>query len=358
MAKTIDDSLLLSYDDKQIFKKAQATYNPDLLQTLSIFSKEGKYEKQGNYYVFKTFPGSNIYYVSSKSCEIYGMFIDEHKKILVYSRFFFHTFEWFVTHIDNILSMVQNINLNDNIVNIGSNIVSMEKWFVTYGHFKDEIFIVTDYIDNINNTYKALVDYHTTDLPNYLANINYTTINNLLLKNSINAFSYKDKILKLNNLILIRHRTVDTTFHSFPINVRDKIMSSINNDNNILSPTNVVITRGTAMHMTRNLSNQMEIENYLSDNNFAVINPELMNYADFLHSIKNADKIVITWGGALVNLIYLKPHAQVYILKSQSYEHENLELFNKIIQTYKLNVKVIIHKNNIIDLVKLKKTIL
>ena len=346
---TIDDSLLLSDDDKQIFKYALKTNNIDHLQNMSIFSKKGIYEKHGDYYVFKTFSNTNIYYLSSNTF-IYNVFIDENKKILFYSRIMLDLFHWFVTHIDALLNIINQTNIYENIINIGNNIVSIEKWFVTYGHFKDEIFVLSDYIDNININYKPLLDYHTTDLYNYKSNINYNRIDNLLfVNNSINAFNYKNKILKLNNLILIRHRITDTTFHSFPINVRDKILSSIKIDN-VLNNNKVFITRGSAIHMSRNISNQIEIETYLSENKFTCINPELLDYDEFINSIKNADKIVITWGGALVNLIYLKPYTQVYILKSQSYENESLKLFDKIIKTYKLHVEVINHKDNIISL--------
>jgi hypothetical protein len=351
MSKTIDDCLLLSHEDKQIFKHALSISDVDYLQNMSIFSKEGIYEKHGNYYVFKTNPFINIYYLGYNNNSI---FIDENKKILFYSRYFLsYSFQEFINYINHTLYLIQNINIDENILDIGSNFVSIEKWFVTYGHFKDEIFVITDYIDNNNKNYKALLDYHTTDLPNYKANINYKIIDNILLRNnSINSYEHINKILRLKDLILIRHRITDTTFHSFPINVRNKIITSINTDNTI-NHNKIFITRGSATHLSRNLSNQMEVENYLHNNNFALVNPELLNYGEFINTIKNTDKIVITWGGALVNLIYLKPYTKVYILKSQSYEHESLDLFEKIIKTYDLHVEVIIHENNIISLNKL-----
>lgn len=350
MSKTIDDCLLLSDQDKQIFRHALSISDVDYLQNMSIFSKEGIYEKHGNYYVFKTNPSINIYYLGYNNSSI---FIDENKKILFYSRYYLDLFHEFTNWIDNILNLIHNINITENILDIGSNFASIEKWFVTYGHFKDEIFIVSDYIDNNNKNYKALLDYHTTDLPHYKANINYKIIDNILFgNNSINAYEDINKILRLKNLILVRHRITDTIFHSFPINVRNKIITSINNDN-IINHNKIFITRGSASHLSRNLSNQMEVENYLHDNNFTLVNPELLNYGEFINTIKNTDKIVITWGGALVNLIYLKPHTRVYILKSQSYEHESLDLFDKIIKTYNLHVEVISHENNIITLNKL-----
>jgi len=351
MSKTIDDILLLSDEDKNIFKHARSTSNIEYLQNMSIFSQEGNYKKHCDYYVFKSKPSINIYYLGS-----HKIFIDANKKIFFYSRCFLGIFRHFIHFIDQILNLLSNIDINENILDIGSNFVSIEKWFITYGHFKDEIFLLTDYIDKINKNYTVLLDYHTIDLPNYKANINYNVIDNLLLgNNSINLFENRNKIIKLQNLILIRNRSTDVTFHSFPINVRNKIFNAI--DGNQKKYNKVFITRGVATHLNRNLSNQLEIENYLSNNNFLVINPELLTCIDFISSIKNADKIVITWGSALVNLIYLKPYAKVYILKSQSYQHENLMLFNKIIKTYNLHVEVITHENNIVNLNKLNEII-
>jgi len=47
-------------------------------------------------------------------------------------------------------------------------------------------------------------------------------------------------------------------------------------------------------------------------------------------------------------LIYLKPNTKVIILKSKSYMHESIHLFNKIIEELKLNVNIIESTNNII----------
>jgi hypothetical protein len=348
-----DDCKLLSDTDKEIYKEAVKQGDVDYIRHMSIFSTLGKYEKHGDYNIFITDPNVNIYYIGYYVVGGLNVFIDQNKKLLFYSKFFFGLFDCFLSNIDIVLTNIQNTNINENIVDIGSNIVSIENWFLTYGHYKDEIFVLTDYVNNINNKYKVLIDYHTNnDITDYPVNINYQIIEKLLLKgNSINAYTLKKKVLKLTNLILIRHHITDTTFHSFPLNVRNEIFKSIENKN--ITFNKVFLTRDKATHLPRNLNNQAEIEDYLSNNNITIINPELITYEQLINSIKNLNVIIITWGGALVNLIYLKPHTRVYILKSKSYEHESIELFDKIIKTYQLQVKIIVHQNNEININKL-----
>jgi hypothetical protein len=343
----IDDSICLSDEDKHIFKHAHTTNDIHHLINMSIFSTNGVYKQNGKYLTFESNIDSNIYYISEN-----GLFVDEHKKILFYSRYYLGLFEHYIQEIDNIINLINDIDLTIH-EDIGSNIVSIQRWFETYGHFTDELFNIADYIHINNINHKPLLDYPTTDKPHFKANTNYNFIDNLLFnKHSINAYTLnKNKVLKLQNLVLIYNFIIASTFHSFPIIIRDKILHSITTPTNILTKsTHIMITRGKALHLPRNLYNQSEIENKLSDNNYNIINPELLSLPDFINSIKHADKVFITWGGALTNLIYLKPNTQVYILKSKSYEREYITLFNKIIQTYNLNIQVLIHENNILPL--------
>jgi capsular polysaccharide biosynthesis protein len=90
---------------------------------------------------------------------------------------------------------------------------------------------------------------------------------------------------------------------------------------------------------------------------FNVINPENIDFKDFINILQKANLIIITWGSALTNLIFCNPGTQVIILKSQSYENESIQLFNKIIKNNSLIVKIILHKNNEIDLNELNETI-
>lgn len=109
---------------------------------------------------------------------------------------------------------------------------------------------------------------------------------------------------------------------------------------------NIFITRGLARSNPRNLDNQYEIEEYLDSAGYTVINPENISLDEFINYTSNATTIVMTWGSAMVNMCYFKDNTNITILKSRSYEHETIELFQKIIDNNKLNVNVILHTDN------------
>jgi hypothetical protein len=174
----------------------------------------------------------------------------------------------------------------------------------------------------------------------------------------------------MKKLYLIKHAITDPMFHAFPTHPRNKILSKFSilyPRNKILSKFSILsrkslgvtlfrpvfklfITRGIAKHMTRNLDNEAEISNYLTQNNYNIINPEDLSFEYFVRILHKASHIVMTWGGALTNMCYCAMNTDIKILKSRSYEHEELLLFDKIIKTYHLNVNVVLHKDNKINI--------
>lgn len=347
--------------DREILRQSFLNHNIELCKNLSFFSKVGNYRTNNNYVFFESFENEPIYYVGIHHGQDVGIFIDSKKKILFYSRYFITDYVIkLIEKIDFLLDIVESINLEDlNIIeDIGNNFVSIQKWHVSYGHFKDELFCISDFLNN-ENGYKALLDYHTDNqvIKNLPFNDNYSIIANYALgDNYLNAYILGNKILKLSKLKLIRHEYLNPGFHSFPIIIKDRIISKINIKSEIYET--IFVSRGKAIHAPRNLSNQLEIENYFSSNKIFCLNPENISFDKFVSYIKNCNKIIITWGSALTNLVYLQPGTKVIILKSKSYEKEPLSLFGKIISTYKLDV--IIEKcdqDNIIELTNLSKYI-
>ena len=77
-------------------------------------------------------------------------------------------------------------------------------------------------------------------------------------------------------------------FHMFPKLSVDKILSSLKHEHNNFNK-NVFITRGTALHMPRNLDNQIEIEQHFLSINYNVINPEVIDIETLIQQIKNAE---------------------------------------------------------------------
>jgi capsular polysaccharide biosynthesis protein len=171
-----------------------------------------------------------------------------------------------------------------------------------------------------------------------------------LFKNeSVNAYDYKKKVLRMNKLFLLRNQFNDELFHSFPLYSRNVILNNINKNFNLIG-TKLYVSRGKALHLPRNLDNEPEILDYAIENGYKEINPENVSLDEFVCNVNAANKIIITWGSALTNLVYCKENTQVIILKSKSYDSENIQLFMKIINTYKINIRIISHENNKINI--------
>lgn len=330
----------LNDNDKIIFKTFKNTNDIEVAKKMSIFSNLGEYKSIDGYKYFESYDNEPIYFLNQATC--YDIFIDKYKKILFGSRYFFFDPVLLEQYLNGIIPILNNIELN-NVISFDCNIIAISKWFSTYGHYKDEVFNLYNFFEKqnlLNNDYKCLVDFvFQKNHINYSFD-NYNIINNYLFNNNIiNAYHYP--ISKMNKVILIEHKTDSDNFHTFPINSKNKIMSNIQDLN--LNYKNIFITRGKALHLPRNFNNQKEIEELLINNEYNLVNPELMNIELFINSVKNADNVFITWGGALVNLIYLKEHTNVYILRSKSYKHEPLELFKFLSNKhfYNLNIHII-----------------
>jgi hypothetical protein len=315
----------------------------------------------GNYEYYETPDNEDIFYVNLHRCA--SFFIKRDKTIIHGSRYYSYPCsesEDFVRLSKNIVDNVTEQDI-ENAIFIGDKIISICKWFVTYGHFMDEAFALCDFQNQFQDkSSKILLDYHTDNMviKNYPVYSNYTIIDNLLFGNtSINAYSYGLQILKMKKLYLIKHAITDPMFHAFPTHPRNKILSKFS----ILSCKSLgitqfrpvfklFITRGIAKHMNRNLDNESEISNYLIINNYNIINPEDVSFEKFIRILHRASHIVMTWGGALTNMCYCARNTNIIILKSKSYEHEELLLFDKIIKTYHLKVNVVLHRDNKINI--------
>lgn len=281
--------------------------------------------------------------------------LDKEKKIIFNTRWWYDQKDivTFITHIRHFFNTIyEKINL-DNSVDIGENIIAIQSWFTTYGHFLDEVYNLKYFLNKIenkfnDNNYKILYSI----LPGNQYQ-NYLIISDKLFKDKyINPLLCDALLLKCTNLLLIKHSIKMDTFHSFPKTVTDFIIKNSEKSNNLFNYKKIFITRSIDKSVNnRSLTNQLEIEDYFSKfNDFTIINPENTFFDGFINYINYADIIVITWGSALTNLVFLKPNTKVFILKSKSYEHESIELFRKIINQLNLDVNVILHKDNLITL--------
>lgn len=346
------DELNLTDNDKFILKNNLIYRQIDL----SFFSKNVTIKSLDDYNYYETNENTNIFYLNM-FFPLGSVFLDKDKKIIFGSKYY-HSIDklkTFLNHINTMFKFIKNIDLDDTAVFIGNRIVSIQTWFTTYGHFADEAYSICDFYNKLMNNNgeicKILLEYHTDNniIKHYPVFKNYKTIETYLFDdNSINAYNYKKQILKMNKLLLIKHDITDKTFHHFPLYPRNLILNKINfinNDDN----NNVYISRGISMHLKRNFDNEEEIFNFAVQKKYKIINPELISIDEFIGSIKNVNTVIMTWGGGLTNMVYLKKNTKVFILKSKSYEHENIDLFKKIIDNYELEIKIIIHNDNKID---------
>jgi hypothetical protein len=267
---------------------------------------------------------TEFYYLSDLS-----IIIDDKKNIVMDSNIMLS-----INNIQQYMNHINNIQLEKYETTL-TNIIYIQHWFTTYGHFKDELFNLYNFYQLFNNKeYNVLMNYKKSNHIGYSFD-NYDKLKNLLFDNNIciNATELNSKIIKINNLILIKHPITSPMFHIFPEISKNKVLSRLNYNVKKFNK-NVFITRGKALHLPRNLDNQEELEQFFVNLNYSIINPEIMDIELFIHTIKNTENIYITWGGALVNLCYVNPDANIYILQSKSYKHENISLF-KFLKNYK-----------------------
>lgn len=338
MQDKINNSLL-NNDDKELLKNMISTKKyPNQVGCLSIFSKMGKKCNNGNY-EYTQYNDNYFYYLKN-----INVWVDSELKLLPYSNWWFETrLDWFINHVNMYIRIIKNININ-NAISIEGNYMSISKWFLTYGHFLDEVFCLKEF--QMTNKYENITPFISFKNKNIYNNTNYTEICNILFDEYYDPNNID--LVRVNNIVLIKHFICDITFHSFSNCVSDYILSKIPFENNVNNDV-LFITRSASLHLSRCLTNQAEIENYLSSKNVSIFNPEHYNFCEFIKKIRTYKKIIITWGSALTNLCFCNENSEIIILKSDSYKHESIKLFNKIIKNKSLNIKIIESIDNIIN---------
>jgi hypothetical protein len=320
----------LSAEDKTILLHAYTSNQFSLVQTLSIFSSKGVYKQVGDYYYFETNDTEVIYYLNRRLFGYY-FFIDSDRKILFYSRYFLgFDFLTLVNFIDPLMSLVNRVNLTS-AADVGTCFISIQQWYTTYGHVQDELFALADFnvqYTNENECTSAtsyLVDIETDITSSQYTPTHFTVANVVLDNNYLNADVYST-VIKLTRLCLVRHKYGEKSFHLFRPEITNKIcthfnstptvITALNNDMGLLKiPEIVFITRGKATHLPRNLSNQLEIEDYLKTNGVLVINPETISIQELVFISRQCKHAIITWGSAMVNLIYFFARDPYYHFK-------------------------------------------
>lgn len=346
----IIDSSLLCDDDKTMLKYLITNkIFPNGIDKLSIFSNSGRLTKTDKY-EFYTYDKNECYYLLN-----INLWMDNEFKIIPYSNWWYSTdLERFMHHINAYLTYIPTININHIGIEVCSgNYVAITKWFDTYGHVLDELCCLRECMVE-NNLTEMAMPFISIPFAKYIYNnSNYKDICDTIFDRRYLNVSGNTNLIKINNLTLIKHIYGSKTFHSFPLSVTTSIENKLGAINK-KAPTNnkvIFITRGDndPPHLPRNLKNKKQIERYLRNNNVDIFNPESRPFSELVHTIKLYNNIIITWGSALTNLIFCNPSSEITILKSKSYELETIDLFNKIINTRKLKIKIIDSIENAID---------
>ncbi len=343
----IENSLLNS-DDKRIMKEiAHSGTFPRGIDKLSIISNKGCLTRVGSYDIYSY--DQNVYYYKKLD-----LWMDDEFKIIQYSNIscFSCGIEKFINIITHYLRHISSnpTYFNDKELPMHGDYISISKWFNTYGHVLDELCCIKDYMMTNNlNTYIPFISIPMEK--NIYNNSNYKNICDTLFDKYFSAYT-ESKIIKVNKLTLIKHEYMNKKFHSFPIQVTNLLKQNpkvYTEDRQSNKENFLFITRGIASHMPRNLENQKEIEDYLHNNRVDIYNPEIHSIWELLQTINVYNKIIITWGSALVNLSFCNEYSEIIILKSKSYKEEKIDLFNQIINSRKLKIKIIESIDNVID---------
>ena len=369
MCDIIDSSLLC--DDDKTMLKYLITNNlyPNEINKLSIFSNSGRLTKTDKY-EFYTYDNKCYYLV------IMNLWMDNEFKIIPYSNWWCGgDLNDFMREINLYLKFIQqwsepdplgegevlnSVDVVEGVINMNriaidvctGNYVAITKWFNTYGHVLDELCCLRECMVENNLAEMAMPFISIPLAKNIYNNSNYTDICDTIFDRRYLNVHGNTNLIKINNLTIIKHTIVLATFHSFPLSVTRSIENKLwfINKN---TPANKVlfITRGDndPPHLPRNLKNKKQIDAYLYNNNVDIFDPESHPFSELLHRIKLYNNIIITWGSALTNLSFCNQSSEITILKSKSYEHESIDLFNKIINTRKLKIKIINSIENVID---------
>jgi hypothetical protein len=349
---------LLPNDDKEILIEAARIgygHAEEALQRLSIFSRLPTPGRIGDI-EFTLITGEEIYYAGLNLKSNLGVFLDHEKKLLYGSRFYLSHLASFINNIDACLFHAHRLSLDDHL-DVGKGFCAIEKWFPTYGHYKDEVFTLSDFISRLPSCWelRAFLDYPIDaglNTPSFTFNPNYQSIDALVFgSTSFNSYSSQGTVLRLSDLFCLRNRFTSKCFHSFPKDVTSRIRSQLSVPIQNPIPSKIFVTRSKSY---RDIANKSQVEEYMVNEGFVLANPEQLSYQELVCMLSHAECAVFYYGSALTNMVYLPPKSRVFILKSQSYMSENISLWSKLISSYELHVSEIKADTNVIEIENLR----
>lgn len=323
---------------------------------MSMFTQEGDFKEKGRYFVYEL-RDAPVTYLNRVITRKGPLLLDHKCRILPFSNHHFGTPGLFLQVVEHYLRVSTSLKGVPRVKpSLPWTPLAIQQWFITFGHFHDEVFSLADYATLNGLKFSPILDYPPTDdvLMRYRTTFNYERLQELALGSSAwNFYEAGRRSVVLNGCITIEHLGGCSTFHSFAPEVSRSIISKIGTSP-FVAPSVYFVSREIATHLPRNIQNQVEIEDLCEVNRIKVLRPERIYFDRLVIRLNSAKAVIITWGGALTNLAYVREGAKVLILKSMSYQKEGLSLFDKIIQGRRLSVKVLAaNPANLIDVKRL-----
>ena len=251
--------------------------------------------------------------------------------------------------------LIDSMDISDSKY-IGSKFIAIEKWFYSYGHFHDELFSLSHISNHMpfSDKRRVLLDYPDDNLlddNNFKFNENYSELESLCFSGgSINQYFYKDKVIRLEDILLFANGYNSNNFHKFPISVTEKMAVQCNGFEDLYKK--IFLTRGPSY---RDFENKKNIENYFYERGYVIINPEVISIRKLIYLLSKCDSIALYWGSGMTNLAYITNATNVTVLKSISYKNEDLYLWRNFMSNRDLKVNVISELEGGIPINKLKQ---
>jgi len=354
-------SELLPMDDRdKLLEQLSISYGHAnaILKHLSIFAPPGKQELKNNFQSW-IYDSEKLFYLTSNRRSHCSFFVTNERKIIFQSRYYFTHLHEFCRHIDHFLRSAFAANL-EAAIDVGGNFVAIEKWFMSYGHFKDEAYSLGEFImsEKNDNEVRALLDYPTDsglDQPNFRFNVNYQIISKLIFgSRAFNAYDLQATTLSMTKLRIFENGFHSPIFHHFPMKVARRIGNQVKDAWTGDIPRRLMLTRSKSY---RDITNKFEVEAFLQKAGFTIIDPEKISYAELVSISRNTSEAVMYYGSAMTNMVYFPEFSKIIILKSNSYMEESIDLWMKVITAYSIELTVLDSKNNIIELDELAQLI-
>lgn len=329
--------------------------------SMSIFSKAGSTIIAGAY-KYRDLRDTGLLYLNRCMSRGGPLLLDEQGLIVPNSNVMLGYPHLLISHLQNFLEAAQCALQIQPIKAFEGNALAIQTWFITYGHYHDEVYALADFLRETEFNLRPVVDYPPSDnmLLNYKTSINYERIQSLILgPKGCNLFEAGMNPVSLDGGIVIDHLIDSPTFHLFSTDIRASVVSKSQVFQPSIPPY-CFLSREQATHLPRNIANQKEVEDACKRLEIPVVYPEYLSFDRLVRQLNATKGIIITWGGSLTNLVYLKHGAKVVVLKSSSYRHENISLFDKIIMQRGLKIVVIdtSEDGNEVDVPALMKTII